>query len=204
MTITDFHKTKQGRIALYVDGDFAFSMDPEVFAQWKLTIGQELSLERMEELFSQAQVKAAKEKALQLLSYKEYTAQELERRLRRQLQPEACALAVERMVELGLVNDEDYALRRARDLSRRKLYGPARIRQELRRLGLDRELVEQAISLLEEDDQEKIRSILAKKYPDALYDEKARRRAFSGLMRMGYQADQVRRALDCLEEGYED
>ena len=103
------------------------------------------------------------------------------------------------MEELGLIDDEDYAQRFARDLSSRKHYGPLRIKQEMRRRGLSSEQIEFATSLLEDDPQEQIREIIQRKYPLAFEDEKVRRRAFAALMRLGYPASEVRRALSVTE-----
>ena len=74
----------------------------------------------LEELRAQAELKKAKEKALQLLSYKEYTAKQLSDRLARTAGEETAKLAVMRMEELGLVDDADYAMRFAYDLYTRK------------------------------------------------------------------------------------
>ena len=201
MILTDYRMTKRGMIALYADGAFLMSVHPDVFAASGLSIGLEIDGERLEELSAEAQLKKAKEKALTLLGYREFTSHELQERLRRSVGEQAAGEAVERMEELGLVDDEDYAERFARELSVRKHYGVLRIRQEMRRKGLSQEQIETALSLLEENPQEQLRTLLEKKYPLAAQDEKVRRRAFAGMLRMGYPADEVRRALNDFCDG---
>ncbi len=195
MRITDFKMTKRGRVALYVDGEFLLSMHPDVFAASGLSVGAEVDAESLETLAAEAELKKAKEKALNLLSYKEYTSKQLADRLKRHTDGETAEQAVARMEELGLLDDDDYAERFARDLSERKKFGILRIRQEMRQRGLTGEQIEYAVSLLRSDPEEKMREIIARKYPLAYEDEKVRRRAFSALMRMGYPAAEVRRAL---------
>lgn len=193
--------TKKGRIALFVDGDFLFSVHPDTFATLGLSVGSELDEDALVKLEAQTELKKAKEKALSLLSYKEYTSRQLEERLRRHVADDAAQQAVARMEELGLLDDDDYAIRFARDLSQRKHYGVLRIRQEMRRRGLSDEQIEYAVSLLDANPVTQVRELLEKKYPMAWEDEKVKRRAFSAMMRRGYRADDVRHALR-LEEEY--
>ena len=191
--------TKRGRVALYVEGEFLLSMHPDVFAVSGLSVGSEVDTESLETLSAEAELKKAKEKALNLLSYKEYTTKQLTDRLKRHTDEESAEQAVARMEELGLLDDDDYAERFARDLSERKKFGILRIRQEMRQRGLTSEQIEYATSLLRSDPEEKMREIIARKYPLAYEDEKVRRRAFSALMRMGYPAAEVRRVLTVSE-----
>lgn len=191
--------TKRGRVALYVEGEFLLSMHPDVFAVSGLSVGSEVDTESLETLSAEAELKKAKEKALNLLSYKEYTTKQLTDRLKRHTDEESAEQAVARMEELGLLDDDDYAERFARDLSERKKFGILRIRQEMRQRGLTNEQIEYATSLLRSDPEEKMREIIARKYPLAYEDEKVRRRAFSALMRMGYPAAEVRRVLTVSE-----
>ncbi len=199
MRITDVRTTKRGRVALYVEGEFLLSMHPDVFAVSGLSVGSEVDTESLETLSAEAELKKAKEKALNLLSYKEYTTKQLTDRLKRHTDEESAEQAVARMEELGLLDDDDYAERCARDLSERKKFGILRIRQEMRQRGLTNEQIEYATSLLRSDPEEKMREIIARKYPLAYEDEKVRRRAFSALMRMGYPAAEVRRVLTVSE-----
>ena len=199
MRITDVRTTKRGRVALYVEGEFLLSMHPDVFAVSGLSVGSEVDTESLETLSAEAELKKAKEKALNLLSYKEYTTKQLTDRLKRHTDEESAEQAVARMEELGLLDDDDYAERFARDLSERKKFGILRIRQEMRQRGLTSEQIEYATSLLRSDPEEKMREIIARKYPLAYEDEKVRRRAFSALMRMGFPAAEVRRVLTVSE-----
>ena len=199
MRITDVRTTKRGRVALYVEGEFLLSMHPDVFAVSGLSVGSEVDTESLETLSAEAELKKAKEKALNLLSYKEYTTKQLTDRLKRHTDEESAEQAVARMEELGLLDDDDYAERFARDLSERKKFGILRIRQEMRQRGLTSEQIEYATSLLRSDPEEQMREIIARKYPLAYEDEKVRRRAFSALMRMGYPAAEVRRVLTVSE-----
>lgn len=100
------------------------------------------------------------------------------------------------MEELGLVDDDGYAERYARELSERKHYGLLRIRQELRQKGLSAEQIEWAVSLLDADPQEQMLEVLEKKYSAAPEGRGgSKRRAYNALLRLGHRPSDVRRAL---------
>lgn len=198
MRLTGISKTKRGLIALFIDGEFLCSVHPELFELAGLSVGAELEEDTLEELRGQTTERLAREKALSLLSYKEYTTGELRERLRRAVKDtDAADAAVDRMGELGLLDDADYAVRYARDLSVRKQFGIWRIRQEMRRKGLSEEAVALGIGMLaDEDIPQKIRGLLERKYPGFAEDEKVRRRAFAAMVRLGYESGDIRRAME--------
>lgn len=195
MRLTAVRITKRGCVALYGDDEFLLSMHPDVFAASGLSVGSEIDGERLAELAAEAELKKAKERAFSMLSSREYTSRQLRERLARHVDEEAAGQAVERMEELGLVDDDSYAERYARELSERKHYGVLRIRQELRQKGLSAERIEWALSLLDADPQEQIFSVLEKKYSAAPGDEAVKRRAYNALLRLGHRPADVRRAL---------
>ena len=192
-TITRLQETKQGRISVFFDGEFNFSVDEETFVLHHLKVGQRYTEEQYQELRQDTQYRKAKEKAFLLLSHHSWTRRMLQEWLERDFAPDCVQEVLDRVEELGLVNDADYALRCARDLVHLKHYAPARVRQELAHRGIDRNDIEDALVEFEEwDESEAIREILQKKYAEALRQEKGRRRAFSALQRLGYDMGDIR------------
>lgn len=192
-TITRLQETKQGRISVFFDGEFDFSVDEETFVLHHLKVGQRYTEEQYQELRQDTQYRKAKEKAFLLLSHHSWTRRMLQERLERDFAPDCVQEVLDRVEELGLVNDADYALRCARDLVYIKHYALARVRQELAHRGIGRNEIEDALVEFEErDESEAIREILQKKYAEALRQEKGRRRAFSALQRLGYDVGDIR------------
>lgn len=205
MKLTDMRETKRGRLALYFDEEFWASVAPELVVQMKLRIGDVLEEDALEALLLEAQFCKAKEKALSLLGYRAYGARELERRLERyEFPPEVCAQAVERMRELGLIDDARFAGKLARELCLRRGLGQARARQEMRQRGLLDEDIEQALSELPDNTLLTIREFLEKKYALCWEDEGTRRRAFAALQRRGYRFDEIRGAFSLEEQEVEE
>ena len=130
--ITEITVTKRGRFALFLDGEFAFSVDDETLAEEKLHPGLSLSQEEIQRIQEESSLRYAKKKALSLLAHKDYTVQMMiQRLLVYDMTEETAEAATQRMVELGLINDRDYALRCSRDLVNLKRYAPYRVAQEL-------------------------------------------------------------------------
>ena len=189
MTLTKIAMTKRGRVALYADGAFVMSLHPDVFAASGISVGSQIDEDALRELSDAAELREARERALSMLSRQDYTARGLRDRLTRHVSEEAAGQAVERMQELGLIDDERYAARFAQELLERRHYGAA------------------AASLEENDPQAHILAVLEKKYPQAAGDETVRRRAWGALLRLGHSPSDVRRALDAFcggRSGFDD
>lgn len=192
MRITDITVTKKGHFALFVDGEFTCSLHPDIFARAGLHTGDAAQPEDLEELREESSYLFCKERALRLLGIKDYTCQELYAKLSRYADEQSAARAVERMQQLGLVDDADYARRLVRDLSNLRRYGPARIEAELRRRGVDALAAQQAMEQLEDiDERANIAQVLRRKYGGFYEDEKIRRRAVGALQRLGYRFDDI-------------
>lgn len=198
--LTKIAPTKQGRLALFFDETFAFSVDMETLAQFGLQKDMVLTEEELEELTEQTQYKKAKDRAFKLLGYKSYTRFLLKQRLTQEDFPQEIVLDVlDRLEELGLIDDLDYARRCAADLLHLKRYALSRVRQELRHRGVEEADIDEALSEIDNDPQEQIRQVIEKKYRTALSDEKGRRRTVNGLQRLGYSYSQIRQALSEFE-----
>lgn len=182
-------------VALFIDGEKAVDLDLETYMKSGLKPGDDLTDERLHELIRASDVRRAEQKALNLLGYRAHSQKELARKLGRTVSREAADRAAERMTELGLVNDEEYARSLAREMYRRKGFAAPRVRMELMRRGIGRELADQAAAEAAPDPRETIRTVLERKYARVLGDEKGRRRAAAALGRMGYRWDDIRSVL---------
>lgn len=206
MTITAFEATKRGRISVYLDGEFACALHPDIFYAAGLKIGGELSREEIEELHSLSQQKITRERALRLLGQRSYTEAGLREKLAARADAESADLAVERMKELGLLDDADYARRYASDLINLKGFSHRRAAQELGTKGIGRELIEETLAAFEENPEQNLARIITRKYLRYLGDEKGIQKTVNALLRLGYRYDDIRRVIANLreDEGYYD
>ncbi len=119
---------------------FDFSVDEETLLRHKLKVGQKFTPAQYEQLKSETQYQKAREKAFSLLSYKSFTRKQLGERLARDFSEDCVEDVLDRLEELGLINDADYALRCARVVFNQ--LAPTRVRQELAARGIDRNDIE--------------------------------------------------------------
>ena len=137
---------------------------------------------------------AARKKALSLLERRDYGSAELAAKLvEKGASPSDAEAAVARMVEYGFVNDENYAAMVARHYAA-KGCGPARIREELRRRRLDRELWDAALDAAPENSEAAYTLFAAKMRGGC--DKDAVRKASAALVRRGFSWEDVRAAAE--------
>lgn len=203
MTVTDIVPKGKGLSALYIDGELALKLDTETLISERLNIGDSIDDRKLKELIDKSNAKRAKEKALWLISYRDYSSNELKKKVSRTSDPDSAQRAVERLEELGLVDDEKFAERYARELINTKHLSVRGAKYKLMEKGVDRELAEEILSSLDPDPQEHIRAVIEKKYANSLSDEKGRRRTVSALQRMGYGWSDINAVLgEYIEEDY--
>lgn len=198
MELTAAEPRRRGLVQLFLDGEAAVKLDTQVFLQSGLKPGDQVSDQELFELIQASDARRAQEKALYLLEYRNYSKRELTEKIARTAASrEAAQAAAGRMEELGLIDDRRFGEDYARELFSRKGYGARRAAQELRRKGLDQELVQELVEKYGSPEQsgENIRRVLEKKYPGWQADEKVRRRAFAALQRLGYSYQEVREAM---------
>lgn len=200
MRVTEIRARRKQLSALYLDGEYAVSIDTKTLLEQRVDVGSELDDEDLRELISLSDENRAKEKALRLISYRSHSKKELTDKIRRTATDEAAQKAADRMEELGLVNDEDFARRYAEQLLTIKHMSKRAAAMELQRKGIDRDMIEETLGKIEVDPREQITEFLSKKYKN-LDDEKIKRRAIAALRRLGYGWEDIRGVLDEITEG---
>ena len=139
---------------------------------------------------------AAIRRGLSILSCGDQSARRLAYKLTvKGVDREVAEKAAAYLVDKGYIREENTARRRA-EQSLRKLYGPRRIREDLRSLGFSPEAVEETMeSLAAVDFCENCQKAMAKKYGEIPADRGERQRIIAAVMRLGYDMDTVREAM---------
>ena len=95
------------RINLYVDGRFLLGVNAAIVLQMGLRLEQELLSDQLEQLRSEEAEQQAVDRALNYLSYRPRSREEVRRYLRRkETPPEIIEAALERLDRLDFVNDQ--------------------------------------------------------------------------------------------------
>lgn len=136
-----------------------------------------------------------RKKALSLLERRDYGSEELCAKLvEKGAEPDEARAAVRYMVRVGFIDDERYAAMVVRYYAA-KGYGIGRVREELRRRKLDRELWDAALAELPEPD-ETVDALLRAKLRGKAADRDTIRKAGAALVRRGFTWEAVKAATD--------
>ena len=145
----------------------------------------------------------ARKRALRLLDKRDYSRKMLLDKLTEKGAEESDALeVVDWLCEIGAVDDVRYAGLVVRHYAQ-KGYGARRIRDELYRRGIGKELWEEALSSLSETDETVFR-ILSVKLRGTDGAPEDLRRAENALLRRGYSREEIRAAIERYQSGSED
>lgn len=194
MLITAIEERKKGMSALFIDGEYAVSIDTVTLISSGKRTGSEITDEELYDLIELSKLNRAKEKAMYLLEYRQRSSREIEEKLLPLYGEKATEAAVERLTDLGLINDESFARDYARNLLEVKRFSGKRVLYEMMKKGIDKELAEEIIEEYDTDPVEQIIEVINRKYLRSLNDEKGRKRIISGLRNMGYGWEDIKEA----------
>ena len=179
---------------MYLEGGDLLRITEGELLRFGLSAGLDIDAETVVELQRSAARSETRVRAANMVSARPLSRRELTKRLCEKGAAEADAEeTADWLEEIGALNDGDYAAMLARHYSGAG-YGEAKIRDELYRRGVPRELWEDALSVLPEA-QETIMRVIAQKTKGRALDEKGRKRLSDMLLRRGFAWRDVRAAL---------
>ena len=196
------------------DGSILRVTENEVVS-FALYSGMDLSPERLEELQRTAGESRARGKALDLIARKPVSRKELVKKLtakppRKKDGTEREPIATQEQAEtvadwledLGYLNDREYAKTVVRHYSA-KGYGDRKLRDELFRRGVPRELWTEVLEEAQEP-EDGIDTFLQKRFRGGTPDQKDLKRAADALARRGYNWNEIREGLNRYGAGIEE
>ena len=140
------------RYYLETESGESLKINLAMIADFSLFTGRELTEEEWEELQKASDRYLAREKALRSAGSRAMSRKELEKKLEQKgVDAESASGAVEWMESIGAINDAEYAGMIVRHYAASG-YGMGRIREELYRRGVPKELWEEALGQLPEPD----------------------------------------------------
>ena len=194
---------KKDRFLVKLEDGSILRVTEEELLRFGLRPGLELDVEDLEALRASAGVSGAKAQAASIIGSRALSKRELTRRLVKKGSEEAGAKAAADWLEdIGAVDDAAYAASLARHYGGRG-YGPARVREELRRRGVDQALWEEAMEEMP-DPAEILDKLIQKRCRVDLSDPRERRRTSDALLRRGFAWRDVKAAMGRYAEMEED
>ncbi len=198
MTVNSAEKYKGSTWEVVIDGTKIY-LHREIVADFGITPGRQITEERYQEMLLASDRRRAFERGMYLLDYRDYSYRELFKKLLENYDEEICYYVTDRLASLGIINDRRYAENLARKYIEVKKYGFYRASNEMYRKGLDRDLVDEVLSVYEEDTAERICELIRKKYMSCLDDRDKVRKMKNALVRQGYSFDDINTAVRMME-----
>lgn len=203
-TITSIEEQKRdnARVNISIDGAFAFGLHADLVLEHRLSTGVSLGADDIEKLLQADEIKKAITAALNLIAFRSRASGELARKLREKgYSAEAATTAVERMRELGYLDDARFAERWVENRQEHRPRSARMLQQELRQKGVDADTVAEVLSEVEIDEVSDALVLARKKAAGmAALDQPTRHRRISGfLARRGYGFEVIRKVLEAIE-----
>src|SRR5918997_5227538 len=172
--ITALRPTKRDpdRIAVDLDGSFAFALPATLVADQGLEVGDALDGERVSALLAADQASRATEAALVFLGYRPRSEKEVRDRLRRGgYEQEAIEHAIARLHEWRYLDDADFARRWVENRTTHRPRGRRLLQQELRHKGIDGEIARDVIDEADLDETGAAEALARRRLPAYAGDE---------------------------------
>ena len=191
--VSAMRQTSPGRVTVTLCGGEEIKTTLNVVTDLRLYAGRELDGEELKELRAASRSALARNRAMELLSRRPMSEKELIDKLIRKGEDEETAADCARWLrENGFLDDESYAAAVARHYAA-KGYGPGRVRAELSRRGVDRELWDGTIEAMPEN-RDRLDRFIASRLTDP-EDREQIRKVSAALYRRGYSWEEIRSAL---------
>ena len=146
ITAIEHDPRRRGTVRLELDGARFGVVPADLIAAEGLSPGQTLAPAVRERLSAAADVEAAFRTGLRVLELRPYARADLGRRLQRKGHPRAAVqVALERLLTLGLLNDELYARNYVQTRAARGR-GPSRLIRDLLAMGVQRSFIDRAVA----------------------------------------------------------
>ena len=201
MKITRIENSKhvQERVLVFLEEGDPLRITGHELLQFGLYPGMDLSPELVVQLQAAGQRSESRVKAAQLASGRMLSRKELTDKLSRKgIDPDTAEETADWLESLGAVDDAAYAGVIARHYAASG-YGPGRVRQELQKRGVSRELWDDALSQLP-DSADAIDRFLQKKLSGRTPDRATLKKLSDALLRRGFSWSDIRPALNRLGE----
>ena len=205
---------KGEKIHLSLDGEYIATVNADYWFTCGIKSGSEVTPEQLEELLTESARRKMMNKALDLLSMRDYSRRDLSDKLVTKawekkeqkdmdlgsLKQQASDIC-DRLEELGLLNEERFARSYVDELIRRKHLSKSGLKTALIQKGVQRDIIETVLEEVDIDPVEQVRELLATKFKNRDFsDEKQKTRTVNALLRLGYRYGEINAAMDGILE----
>ncbi|MGG0657321.1 recombination regulator RecX [Rummeliibacillus pycnus] len=157
-------KRNQERYNIYLNEEYAFSIDEAILIQYSLTKGKTIDDLTVDEIAFDDEIQRSFNRALSFLSFKMRSEHEVHQKLKDLEFGEAVIQeALQKLKKLGFLNDESYSKALLETKKKTAKKGPRAIQKDLEKKGIDQKLQQQVLHSFSEEEQLEIALQLAEK-----------------------------------------
>lgn len=199
-TVTKLTPSGKIKDRYYLDFDSGESLTVTInqIADYSIFTGRVLDSDEFEALKSDAEKVSARSRALKMLGHRPMSRKEVTDRLQEKGVDEVTAeVTADWLESIGTLNDEEYANQIVRHYTA-KGYGAGRIRDELYRRGVPRDLWDDALSQRPEC-EDTVYRLLKSKIKSENPDRAEITKAANALYRRGFSWDEIKTAVNKFE-----
>lgn len=185
---------------IIIDGDFAFSLSQIDILYYKLEVGSKISKERYEFILNNSILSKAKDKAFHFIGYKARTEKEIRLKLSQEFNNEVVENVVSLLKRYNYINDSEFTVKYINDRVNISNYGKRRIKMELSNKGIASDIIAEAFSSFEFDEETVITKLIEKKLKNSTaIDFKKKQKLFNFLVNRGFDFEEIKKVLDTYE-----
>ena len=194
-------KKRPNRRSVFLDGKFAFGVNVNVVARFRLREGMTLTPEQVAEIGQGEVRQECLDRAMKFLAGRLHSRSELRRKLARgEYGPHIVDTVLDDLTRLGYLDDERFAKTKALSVAQHKHHGKRRAKLELIKAGIRSDVADKALNDVYDatDTTSLARQIAMKQAPRLrkLDSQTARRRLVGMLQRRGFDYDDIRAVID--------
>lgn len=196
----------KNRVNISVDGKYRLSLDILQVASLGIKVGTELTEEELAELEQESQYGKLYTRTLEYALVRPRSRREIRDYLYRKtrdtrtktgavkkgVSPELTERVFERLIEKGYIDDKKFAEFWVENRNVKKGSSLRKLAAELRAKGVERTIIDEALSQTDRRDQDELRKIVAKKR--SKYDDE--RKLIAYLARLGFTYDDIKTVLN--------
>lgn len=194
------HQNGRGKkIHILIDDEYQITTDVDFWSQNYINDGTDIDEEQWQELVDAINYRKAVNKCYDLLSRRDHSVKELRQKLLRTVDPDNADKAIEKMLDLGYLNDEKYARTLFRHLYDNKKMSLNFIKREMYMKGIDSFIIEDVLCENEVDNVANIVELINSKYAGKLQGENGKQKVMASLARKGFSYSDIKSAFYRIE-----
>ena len=204
--VTDLKVQKRkGRVNLFIDGKFALGLPLEIVCKERLSIGQRISPQKLENLAKENELDKILNRVYRFLSYRPRSKKEIERYLAKIGAGEVVAnLVIKKLEKQKYIDDFEFARWWVEQRIEFRPVGEEKLKAELFQKGVRKEIIEEVIkSQIPKPKSQNLAFKVAKKILSrykGLSQAEFRRKMGSFLARRGFDWETIKETVDRVQK----